>query len=43
METTSAEPSKVRFERDGDVGVGLARLADPPLNLFGRDLIADPL
>ena len=30
---------KVRFERDGDVGI--VTLADPPLNLFGRDLIAD--
>jgi enoyl-CoA hydratase/carnithine racemase len=30
---------KVRFERDG--GVGVVTLADPPLNLFGRDLIAD--
>ena len=31
--------SKVRFERDGDVGV--VTLADPPLNLFGRELLAD--
>lgn len=31
--------SKVRFERDGDVGV--LTLADPPLNLFGREMIAD--
>jgi enoyl-CoA hydratase/carnithine racemase len=30
---------KVRFERDGVVGI--LTLADPPLNLFGRDLIAD--
>ena len=31
--------SKVRFERDGDVGI--VTLADPPLNLFGRELLAD--
>ena len=31
--------SRVRFERDGDVGV--VTLADPPLNLFGRELLAD--
>jgi enoyl-CoA hydratase len=31
--------AKVRFERDGDVGV--VTLADPPLNLFGRELLAD--
>lgn len=31
--------SKVRFEHDGDVGI--VTLADPPLNLFGRELIAD--
>jgi enoyl-CoA hydratase/carnithine racemase len=30
---------KVRFEREGDVGI--VTLADPPLNLFGRELIAD--
>jgi len=30
---------KVRFERDGDVGT--ITLADPPLNLFGRELIGD--
>ena len=30
---------KVRFDRDGDVGV--VTLADPPLNLFGRELIDD--
>jgi enoyl-CoA hydratase/carnithine racemase len=32
-------PAKVRFERDGDVGV--LTLADPPLNLFGRELLGD--
>ncbi len=31
--------SKVRFERDGDVGI--VTLADPPLNLFGRELLTD--
>jgi enoyl-CoA hydratase len=31
--------SKVRFGRDGDVGV--VTLADPPLNLFGREMVAD--
>ena len=31
--------SKVRFERDGDVGI--VTLADPPLNLFGRELLGD--
>jgi enoyl-CoA hydratase/carnithine racemase len=31
--------SKVRFERDRDVGV--VTLADPPLNLFGREMLAD--
>jgi enoyl-CoA hydratase/carnithine racemase len=30
---------KVRFARDGDVGI--LTLADPPLNLFGREVIAD--
>ncbi len=30
---------KVRCEREGDVAV--VTLADPPLNLFGRDLLAD--
>ena len=30
---------RVRYERDGDVGV--VTLDDPPLNLFGRELIAD--
>ncbi|HYP49050.1 MAG TPA: enoyl-CoA hydratase/isomerase family protein [Thermoleophilaceae bacterium] len=30
---------RVRFERDGDVG--LLTLADPPLNLFGRELMGD--
>jgi enoyl-CoA hydratase len=30
---------KVTFERDGDVGI--VALADPPLNLFGRELLAD--
>jgi enoyl-CoA hydratase/carnithine racemase len=32
-------PHKVRFDRDGDVGV--VTLADPPLNLFGRELLDD--
>jgi enoyl-CoA hydratase/carnithine racemase len=32
-------PGKVRFDRDGNVGV--VTLADPPLNLFGRELLAD--
>ena len=31
--------SKVRFERAGDVGI--VTLADPPLNLFGRQMVAD--
>jgi enoyl-CoA hydratase/carnithine racemase len=31
--------SKVRFERDGEVGI--VTLADPPLNLFGRELVDD--
>jgi enoyl-CoA hydratase/carnithine racemase len=40
METTAEEAMpKVRFERDADVGI--VTLADPPLNLFGRELIAD--
>jgi enoyl-CoA hydratase/carnithine racemase len=30
---------KVTFERDGDVGI--VTLADPPLNLFGRELLTD--
>ena len=30
---------KVRFERDGDVGV--ITLADPPLNLFSMELIEE--
>ncbi|MDQ6915818.1 MAG: enoyl-CoA hydratase/isomerase family protein [Actinomycetota bacterium] len=30
---------RVRYERDGDVGI--VTLADPPLNLFGRDLTTD--
>ena len=33
--------AKVRFERDGEVGS--VTLADPPLNLFGREMIADLL
>jgi enoyl-CoA hydratase/carnithine racemase len=32
-------PGKARFDRDGEVGV--VTLADPPLNLFGRELLAD--
>jgi enoyl-CoA hydratase/carnithine racemase len=31
--------AKVRFDRDGDVGI--VTLADPPLNLFGREMVAD--
>jgi enoyl-CoA hydratase len=31
--------TRVRFEREGDAGV--LTLADPPLNLFGRELMAD--
>jgi enoyl-CoA hydratase/carnithine racemase len=31
--------SKVRLERDGEVGI--VTLADPPLNLFGRELVED--
>ena len=31
--------TKVRFEREGDVG--LLTLDDPPLNLFGQELMAD--
>lgn len=30
---------RVRFDRDGDVGI--LTLADPPLNLFGRELLED--
>jgi enoyl-CoA hydratase/carnithine racemase len=30
---------RVRYERDGEVGV--VTLADPPLNLFGRELVGD--
>jgi enoyl-CoA hydratase len=30
---------RARFERDGDVGI--VTIADPPLNLFGRELTAD--
>jgi enoyl-CoA hydratase/carnithine racemase len=30
---------RVRYERDGDVGI--VTLADPPLNLFGRELTTD--
>jgi enoyl-CoA hydratase len=30
---------RARFERDGDVGI--LTIADPPLNLFGRELTAD--
>jgi enoyl-CoA hydratase/carnithine racemase len=30
---------KVRFEQDREVGI--ITISDPPLNLFGRDLIAD--
>ena len=32
-------PDRVRFESDGDVG--LIVLDDPPLNLFGRELVED--
>ena len=35
----SSVAERVRFERDGDVGV--LTLDDPPLNLFGRELVAD--
>ncbi|MDX6672041.1 MAG: hypothetical protein QOI91_2404 [Solirubrobacteraceae bacterium] len=31
--------AKVRFDRDGDVGI--VTLADPPLNLFGREMVGD--
>src|SRR4051794_10590813 len=31
--------STARFDRDGDVGI--VTVADPPLNLFGREMIAD--
>jgi enoyl-CoA hydratase/carnithine racemase len=30
---------KVRFEQDGDVGI--ITISDPPLNLFGLELIAE--
>jgi len=34
-----AESDRARLERDGDLGVLV--LDDPPLNLFGRELVAD--
>jgi enoyl-CoA hydratase/carnithine racemase len=36
---TEARMSTVRFDREGDVGI--VTLADPPLNLFGRELMGD--
>jgi enoyl-CoA hydratase len=34
-------PSRARLERDGDVGILV--LDDPPLNLFGREMVGDIL
>jgi enoyl-CoA hydratase len=36
-----AEPPRARLERDGDLGVLV--IDDPPLNLFGRELVSDVL
>jgi len=38
---TAARPGRARPERDGDLGVLV--IDDPPLNLFGRELVVDLL